>query len=62
MRLELRQEIALDGAISLMSSNSLQGPKVYIFRKQNRVLKREETIVKKIFYIDDPLILHYHLI
>ena len=30
MRPELRQEMALDGAISLMSSNSLQGQKVHI--------------------------------
>ena len=34
MRLELKQEMGLDGAISLMSSNSLLGPKVYFRNKR----------------------------
>ena len=42
MRPELRQEMALDGAISLMSSNSLLGQKVYFRNKRDVVLKKTE--------------------
>ena len=39
MRLESKQEMGLDGAISLMSSNSLLGQKVYFRNKRYVVLK-----------------------